>query len=217
MCVCVCCLPLIPCRAAVRSLSLLEKNAQCRAASIETLHRRSVSFCSGAEAAAPRAPLTPPAPVIRWADPTGSGTGNAGNAGADELCFRSAGSDMAIFCLLCGKRFQTQTALQQHMDVHAGVRSYICSECNRTFPSHTALKRHLRSHTGRWSRRLCFSGDHRHTHRSLTHTQVNEASSVSGRRTGTCCWPGSPDVLHSCGSPEPSDVTSAGCRSAVSR
>lgn len=55
---------------------------------------------------------------------------------------------MAVFCLLCGKRFQTQTALQQHMEVHAGVRSYICSECNRTFPSHTALKRHLRSHTG---------------------------------------------------------------------
>uniref|UniRef100_A0A4W3GXK6 Zinc finger and BTB domain-containing protein 16-like n=1 Tax=Callorhinchus milii TaxID=7868 RepID=A0A4W3GXK6_CALMI len=55
---------------------------------------------------------------------------------------------MAVFCLLCGKRFQTQIALQQHMDVHAGVRSYICSECNRTFPSHTALKRHLRSHTG---------------------------------------------------------------------
>ncbi|KAG7261277.1 hypothetical protein CRUP_036561 [Coryphaenoides rupestris] len=61
----------------------------------------------------------------------------------------AGGSDMAIFCLLCGKRFQTQPALQQHMEVHAGVRSYICSECNRTFPSHTALKRHLRSHTGR--------------------------------------------------------------------
>lgn len=59
-----------------------------------------------------------------------------------------AGTDMAVFCLLCGKRFQTQTALQQHMEVHAGVRSYICSECNRTFPSHTALKRHLRSNTG---------------------------------------------------------------------
>lgn len=56
---------------------------------------------------------------------------------------------MAVFCLLCGKRFQAQSALQQHMEVHAGVRSYICSECNRTFPSHTALKRHLRSHTGR--------------------------------------------------------------------
>lgn len=59
------------------------------------------------------------------------------------------GTDMAVFCLLCGKRFQAQSALQQHMEVHAGVRSYICSECNRTFPSHTALKRHLRSHTGR--------------------------------------------------------------------
>jgi len=69
------------------------------------------------------------------------------------LClFPFAGSDMAIFCLLCGKRFQTQPALQQHMEVHAGVRSYICSECNRTFPSHTALKRHLRSHTGQWKR-----------------------------------------------------------------
>lgn len=59
------------------------------------------------------------------------------------------GTDMAVFCLLCGKRFQAQSALQQHMEVHAGVRSYTCSECNRTFPSHTALKRHLRSHTGR--------------------------------------------------------------------
>lgn len=68
--------------------------------------------------------------------------------------FSFAGSDMAIFCLLCGKRFQTQIALQQHMEVHAGVRSYICSECNRTFPSHTALKRHLRSHTGQWKRPL---------------------------------------------------------------
>lgn len=55
---------------------------------------------------------------------------------------------MAVFCLLCGKRFQTQKALQQHMEIHAGMRSYICSECERTFPSHTALKRHLRSHTG---------------------------------------------------------------------
>ncbi|KAA8586557.1 hypothetical protein FQN60_000393, partial [Etheostoma spectabile] len=71
-------------------------------------------------------------------------------AGEGERELVRGGSDMAIFCLLCGKRFQTQTALQQHMEVHAGVRSYICSECNRTFPSHTALKRHLRSHTGQW-------------------------------------------------------------------
>ncbi|KPP75180.1 zinc finger and BTB domain-containing protein 16-A-like [Scleropages formosus] len=55
---------------------------------------------------------------------------------------------MAVFCLLCGKRFQTQTSLQQHMEVHADVHSYTCSECERTFPSHTALRRHLRSHTG---------------------------------------------------------------------
>lgn len=65
------------------------------------------------------------------------------------LLLSPTGTDMAVFCLLCGKRFQAQSALQQHMEVHAGVRSYICSECNRTFPSHTALKRHLRSHTGR--------------------------------------------------------------------
>lgn len=75
-----------------------------------------------------------------------------GQAFLPEVTFQLSlppGSDMAVFCLLCGKRFQTQTALQQHMEVHAGVRSYICSECNRTFPSHTALKRHLRSHTGK--------------------------------------------------------------------
>lgn len=84
-------------------------------------------------------------------DPTQWGDGAAG-WGARQCLSRVSpsptGTDMAVFCLLCGKRFQTQSALQQHMEVHAGVRSYICSECNRTFPSHTALKRHLRSHTG---------------------------------------------------------------------
>uniref|UniRef100_A0A8C5E5Z5 Zinc finger and BTB domain-containing protein 16-A-like n=1 Tax=Gouania willdenowi TaxID=441366 RepID=A0A8C5E5Z5_GOUWI len=48
------------------------------------------------------------------------------------------GPTMAVFCLLCAKRFQTQKALQH----------YICSHCDRPFPSHTTLKRHLRSHTG---------------------------------------------------------------------
>ncbi|RLV83432.1 hypothetical protein DV515_00016480 [Chloebia gouldiae] len=83
--------------------------------------------------------------------PTQRGAGT-GAWGARQCLSRVSpsptGTDMAVFCLLCGKRFQTQSALQQHMEVHAGVRSYICSECNRTFPSHTALKRHLRSHTG---------------------------------------------------------------------
>lgn len=78
--------------------------------------------------------------VVQW-------DGGAGGC-LSQLSPSPAGTDMAVFCLLCGKRFQTQSALQQHMEVHAGVRSYICSECNRTFPSHTALKRHLRSHTG---------------------------------------------------------------------
>ncbi|PWA22039.1 hypothetical protein CCH79_00010322, partial [Gambusia affinis] len=65
-----------------------------------------------------------------------------------RLCLvRSPGTDMAVFCLLCAKRFQTQKALQQHMEVHAGMHSYICSHCERPFPSHTTLKRHLRSHT----------------------------------------------------------------------
>nr|XP_023681840.1 zinc finger and BTB domain-containing protein 16-A-like isoform X1 [Paramormyrops kingsleyae] len=59
-----------------------------------------------------------------------------------------AGPDVAVFCLLCGKRFQTQLLLQQHMGVHARARSYTCSQCDRTFPSHTTLRRHLRSHTG---------------------------------------------------------------------
>lgn len=87
----------------------------------------------------------------RWVLPQPSGENLAlGLSMAEALpLLSSTGTDMAVFCLLCGKRFQAQSALQQHMEVHAGVRSYICSECNRTFPSHTALKRHLRSHTGR--------------------------------------------------------------------
>lgn len=87
-----------------------------------------------------RGPRMPGGVVVQW-------DGGAGQR-LSWLSPSPAGTDMAVFCLLCGKRFQTQSALQQHMEVHAGVRSYICSECNRTFPSHTALKRHLRSHTG---------------------------------------------------------------------
>jgi len=93
---------------------------------------------------------------------------------------------MAVFCLLCGKRFQTQSALQQHMEVHAGVRSYICSECNRTFPSHTALKRHLRSHTGTSARRRgrpaspCLGG----RGGTVSENQRGDCSSASEKQNG---------------------------------
>ncbi|NWV62221.1 ZB16A protein, partial [Malurus elegans] len=54
-------------------------------------------------------------------------------------------------CLLCGKRFQTQSALQQHMEVHAGVRSdhpYECEFCGSCFRDESTLKGHKRIHTG---------------------------------------------------------------------
>ncbi|CAB1349008.1 unnamed protein product, partial [Coregonus sp. 'balchen'] len=64
---------------------------------------------------------------------------------------------MAVFCLLCAKRFQTQKALQQHMEVHAGMHSYVCSHCEKPFEckichqrsrDYSAMIKHLRTHNG---------------------------------------------------------------------
>lgn len=71
---------------------------------------------------------------------------------------------MAVFCLLCGKRFQAQSALQQHMEVHAGVRSYICSECNR-IPSPATQP----------------------SNATCAHTQVGQAGDGRGRVSGNHC------------------------------
>lgn len=95
-----------------------------------------------------------------------------------RLCLvRSPGTDMAVFCLLCAKRFQTQKALQQHMEVHAGMHSYICSHCERPFPSHTTLKRHLRSHTGKRSLAppllsVVSAAVRKHAHAGVKHTHM---------------------------------------------
>uniref|UniRef100_A0A4W6G3X2 C2H2-type domain-containing protein n=1 Tax=Lates calcarifer TaxID=8187 RepID=A0A4W6G3X2_LATCA len=66
-----------------------------------------------------------------------------------RLCLvRSPGTDMAVFCLLCAKRFQTQKALQQHMEVHAGDHPFECEFCGSCFRDDGTLRGHKRIHTG---------------------------------------------------------------------
>lgn len=48
----------------------------------------------------------------------------------------------------CTKVFKTQVALKSHLDIHAGVKNYVCSECGFAFRSKQELKGHiLRKHS----------------------------------------------------------------------
>ena len=51
-------------------------------------------------------------------------------------------------CIQCGKSFSTKTGLKHHMNVHAGLRPFVCDNCGRGFTQKTALRIHTRVHTG---------------------------------------------------------------------
>ena len=40
----------------------------------------------------------------------------------------------------CFKVFKTQVALKSHLDIHAGVKNYVCSECGFAFRSKQEMK-----------------------------------------------------------------------------
>ena len=48
----------------------------------------------------------------------------------------------------CERAFKTQVALKSHLDIHAGIKNYVCSECGFAFRSKQELKGHiLRKHS----------------------------------------------------------------------
>lgn len=51
-------------------------------------------------------------------------------------------------CDICPRRFGTSSALQNHRNMHLGIRRHICTVCNRAFSRKRELDRHTVIHTG---------------------------------------------------------------------
>ncbi|XP_052772731.1 zinc finger protein 629-like [Mya arenaria] len=56
--------------------------------------------------------------------------------------------NLAIFCGVCGKSFQTRAALKMHTTTHHGTRPHSCPYCNKSFTQKSTLRTHIRVHTG---------------------------------------------------------------------
>ncbi|KAK0070104.1 zinc finger protein Xfin [Biomphalaria pfeifferi] len=56
---------------------------------------------------------------------------------------RNHGSTMAFSCYLCGRGYQSQAGLSNHMDVHQG-KTVLCPVCDNKFSRNFTLKRHLK-------------------------------------------------------------------------
>ena len=52
-------------------------------------------------------------------------------------------------CEICAKSFTSKENLQQHMDIHTGIKPRRCDVCQLSFTTSTKLKIHKRTHTGK--------------------------------------------------------------------
>ena len=55
---------------------------------------------------------------------------------------------LRIFEIYTSFLFQTQVALKSHLDIHEGIKNFVCSECGFAFRSKQEMKGHmLRKHS----------------------------------------------------------------------
>lgn len=52
-------------------------------------------------------------------------------------------------CSFCGKLFQRNSILNQHLKRHYNTNNYICTVCQKVFSESGALARHRKNHEGK--------------------------------------------------------------------
>lgn len=89
----------------------------------------------------------------------------------------------------CDRAFKTQVALKSHLDIHAGVKNYVCSDCGFAFRSKQEMKGHiLRKHSDVKKSIPCeLCGKlFRHMSNLKSHFNVHKAQSERQHRCDQC-------------------------------
>ncbi len=89
----------------------------------------------------------------------------------------------------CSRAFKTRVALKSHLDIHAGVKNYVCSECGLAFRSKQEMKGHvLRKHSNVSKSIPCeLCGKlFRHMSNLKSHFNIHKAQSERPHRCADC-------------------------------
>ena len=110
---------------------------------------------------------------------------------AKKFHVRQVHCDRTLACSYegCGKVFKTQVALKSHLDIHAGVKNYVCAECGFAFRSKQEIKGHvLRKHSNVKKSIPCeLCGKiFRHMSNLKSHLNIHKAQSERQHRCNEC-------------------------------
>ncbi|ENN77091.1 hypothetical protein YQE_06426, partial [Dendroctonus ponderosae] len=83
-------------------------------------------------------------------------------------------------CQDCGKKYSSKNLLEEHLNVHLGVRPHVCSTCGKDFASKYTFKAHEKTHEMRPRPFKCdrcdktFLNQHNLTQHEKTHTGIKD-------------------------------------------